>query len=513
MQSDEAPPLVSMRRIVKRFGDFVANDQIDLDLAAGEIHALLGENGAGKSTLVKMLNGLLQPDEGEILWQGEQIALASPRDASEIGISMVYQNFSLFDNLTVAENINAAFTDHDSHGFGVRALSDRIIEIGEEYDLNLDPNRPVHTLSTGERQRIEIVRALLRHPKLLILDEPTSVLTPQEAETLFHTLTKLSSGGCAILYISHKLEEVQRLCSRATILRNACVVGTCDPRNTDLGELAAMMVGTSVPDLRAPALHKIGDVRLQVEALSLASDDPHGTNLEQIHLNVHGGEIVGIAGIAGNGQSELFAVLSGEVLADESRQIMIDTLPAGLLDIESRRALGAVFIPEERLGHATVPDLRLSDNLILSRHGTDDLVHGGLIDIRRAHKLAHDVVLQFDVRSAQRNPTARTLSGGNLQKFIMGREILAQPGIMVVHQPTWGVDAGAAQSIRQALIDLAAQGTAVLVISQDLDELFDLSDRLAVLYAGRLSECLPKQNLTREMVGLMMAGSEVSHAD
>ena len=234
MQSDEAPPLVSMRRIVKRFGDFVANDQIDLDLAAGEIHALLGENGAGKSTLVKMLNGLLQPDEGEILWQGEQIALASPRDASEIGISMVYQNFSLFDNLTVAENINAAFTDHDSHGFGVRALSDRIIEIGEEYDLNLDPNRPVHTLSTGERQRIEIVRALLRHPKLLILDEPTSVLTPQEAETLFHTLTKLSSGGCAILYISHKLEEVQRLCSRATILRNACVVGTCDPRNTDL---------------------------------------------------------------------------------------------------------------------------------------------------------------------------------------------------------------------------------------------------------------------------------------
>jgi ABC-type uncharacterized transport system ATPase subunit len=513
MQSDEAPPLVSMRRIVKRFGDFVANDQIDLDLAAGEIHALLGENGAGKSTLVKMLNGLLQPDEGEILWQGEQIALDTPRDASEIGISMVYQNFSLVDTLTVAENINAAFTDHDRHGFGVRALYDRIIEISEEYDLNLDPNRPVYTLSTGERQRIEIVRALLRHPKLLILDEPTSVLTPQEAESMFQTLTKLSAGGCAILYISHKLEEVQKLCSRATILRNACVVGTCDPKTVDLAELAAMMVGSSVPALRAPALHKIGEVRLQIEALSQDADDPHGVDLQQIHLSVHGGEIVGIAGIAGNGQNELFALLSGEVLAEEPRQIVIDTLPAGLLDIESRRALGAVFIPEERLGHATVPELRLSDNLILSRHGTDDLVHGGLIDIRRAHKLAQDVVLQFDVRAAHRNPVARTLSGGNLQKYIMGREILAQPGIMVVHQPTWGVDAGAAQSIRQALIDLAAQGTAVLVISQDLDELFDLSDRMAVLFAGRLSECLPVQNLSREMIGLMMAGSEVDHAD
>jgi ABC-type uncharacterized transport system ATPase subunit len=274
-----------------------------------------------------------------------------------------------------------------------------------------------------------------------------------------------------------------------------------------------MMVGSTVPELRAPALHKIGEVRLQVEALSLSAEDPHGTDLEQIHFSVHGGEIVGIAGIAGNGQNELFAALSGECLAQESRQILIDTLPAGLLDIESRRALGAVFIPEDRLGHAAVPDLSLSDNLILSRHGTDDLVHGGLIDIRRAHKLAHDVVLQFDVRSSQRNPLAKNLSGGNLQKFIMGREILAQPGVMVVHQPTWGVDAGAAQAIRQALIDLAAQGTAVLVLSQDLDELFDLSDRLAVLYQGRLSECLPVQSVSREMIGLMMAGSEVGHAD
>ena len=512
MQTDEAPPLVSMRQIVKRFGDFVANDQIDLDLAAGEIHALLGENGAGKSTLVKILNGLLQPDDGEIHWQGELVALASPRDASELGISMVFQNFSLFDNLTVAENINAAFTDHDTHGFGVRALADRILEIGEEYDLNLDPDRPVHTLSTGERQRIEIVRALLRHPKLLILDEPTSVLTPQEAEDLFHTLEKLASGGCAILYISHKLDEVRRLCSRATILRNGQIVGTCDPKITEISELATMMVGASVPELRAPALHKIGEIRLQVDALSLESEDLHGTDLHHINFVVHGGEIVGIAGIAGNGQSELFEALSGERLAHETRQILIDTLPAGLLDIESRRALGAVFIPEDRLGHATVPDMRLSDNLILSRHGTDDLIHGGLIDIRRAHQLANDVVLQFDVRSASRNPYAQNLSGGNLQKFIMGREILAQPGVMVVHQPTWGVDAGAAQAIRQALIDLAAQGAAVLVISQDLDELFDLSDRLAVMYAGRLSECLPIQNASREVIGLMMAGREVDHA-
>ena len=512
MQTDEAPPLVSMRQIVKRFGQFVANDQINLDLAAGEIHALLGENGAGKSTLVKILNGLLQPDAGEIYWQGEQVLLKSPRDASEIGISMVFQQFSLFENLTVAENINAAFTEHDTHGFGVRALSDRIIEIGEDYDLNLDPNRPVHTLSTGERQRIEIVRALLRHPKLLILDEPTSVLTPQEAEDLFLTLEKLASGGCGILYISHKLDEVRRLCSKASILRNGRLVATCDPKSTETVEMASLMVGSSVPELRAPALHKIGDIRLHVEALSLPSQDIHGTDLHHINLDVHGGEIVGIAGIAGNGQSELFAALSGERLAQEPRHICIDTLPAGLLDIESRRALGAVFIPEERLGHATVPDMRLSDNLLLSRHGTDNLIHGGLIDIRRAHRLAHDVVLQFDVRSASKNPYARHLSGGNLQKFIMGREILAEPGVMVVNQPTWGVDAGAATAIRQALIDLAAAGTAVLLISQDLDELFDLSDRMAVIYAGRLTQTLPIQNLTREMVGMMMAGSEVDDA-
>ena len=325
-------------------------------------------------------------------------------------------------------------------------------------------------------------------------------------------MEKLASGGCGILYISHKLDEVRRLCSRATILRNGQVVGNCDPRETEIGDLASMMVGSSVPDLRAPALHKIGEIRLQVEALSLEAEDSHGTDLHHISFSVHGGEILGIAGIAGNGQSELFAALSGERLAHETRHICIDTLPAGLLDIESRRALGAVFIPEDRLGHATVPTLRLSDNLVLSRHGTDDLIHGGLIDIRRAHQLAHDVVLQFDVRAAGRNPYAHTLSGGNLQKFIMGREILAEPGVMVVHQPTWGVDAGAAQSIRQALIDLAAQGTAVLIISQDLDELFDLSDRLAVIYAGCLSASLPIQNVTREMVGLMMAGSEVDHA-
>ena len=512
MQSDEAPPLVSMRQIVKRFGDFVANDRIDLDLVAGEIHALLGENGAGKSTLVKILNGLLQPDSGELIWQGELIALDNPRDASELGISMVFQHFSLFENLTVAENINVAFTDHDTHGFGIRSLKDRILEIGEQYDLNLDPERPVHTLSAGERQRIEIVRALLRHPKLLILDEPTSVLTPLEADDLFHTLTKLADGGCAILYISHKLEEVQRLCTQATIMRHGQVVGTCDPRSTPIQEMVTLMVGTTVPDLRSPALHKIGEERLHVEGLSLPADTLHGMALQHINFSVHGGEIVGIAGIAGNGQNELFAALSGERLADEPRQILIDTLPAGLLDIESRRALGAVFIPEERLGHAAVPDLRLSDNLILSRHGTDRLVHGGLIDIRRAYHLAQDVVLQFDVRAAGRNAYARTLSGGNLQKFIMGREILAKPGVMVVHQPTWGVDAGAAQSIRQALIDLAAQGTAVLVISQDLDELFDISDRLAVMHLGQLSACYPLQSLTRDKIGLMMAGSEVDDA-
>jgi len=284
--------LVEMKGITKRFGSFTANDNINIGVERGQIHALLGENGAGKSTLMKILNGLLRPDEGEIFWKGETVQFASPQDAAKLGISMVFQHFSLFENLSVLENIAVALPGSiRQNGFNLRRLSRRIEEVGEAYGLTLSPQRPVYSLSAGERQRIEIIRALLREPKLLVLDEPTSVLTPQEADSLFVTLEQLAQKGCGLLYISHKLDEVQRLCSKATILRGGKLVGECDPRSEDVRSLAAMMVGTHVPEVRSQALHKIGDIRLEVEGLTLPAPDIHAKSLKHIMLSVHGGEV------------------------------------------------------------------------------------------------------------------------------------------------------------------------------------------------------------------------------
>ena len=499
-------PLVAMRGIVKRFGALVANDHVDLELHAGEIHALLGENGAGKSTLVKILDGLLQPDAGEIVWQGRPVALSDPQAAAALGIGMVFQHFSLFDNLTVAENIAVALPDAG----GPRALAARIVEVGRSYGLDLDPARPVWSLSAGERQRIEIVRALLREPKLLILDEPTSVLTPQEADGLFGTLERLAASGCALLYISHKLEEVKRLCSRATVMRGGKVVATCDPRQQTVARLASLMVGADVKRIRPAAAHPVGAVRLELNNLSLPSPDLHGVDLHRIVMSVQGGEILGIAGVAGNGQSEFFAALSGEQAAPRAEDVLIDGVPVGRETIEARRLRNAAFVPEERLGHAAAPRLSLSENVVLSRHATGGIVRRGMIRMGEAKRIAGDVIRIFDVRKGGEDPAAGTLSGGNLQKFVVGREILREPGVLVVDQPTWGVDAGAAATIRQALVDLSARGSAVVVISQDLDELFEIADRIAVLHAGRLSAARSARTTTREEIGVLMAGG---HAD
>ncbi|MDJ1156865.1 ABC transporter ATP-binding protein [Chelatococcus sp. SYSU_G07232] len=497
------PPLVSLRGITKRFGTLTANDHVDLDIHPGEIHALLGENGAGKSTLVKILYGLLEPSDGAILWQGEPVALQGPQQARALGIGMVFQHFSLFENLTVAENVAVAMPGD----LPIAAITERIAAVGEEYGLVLDPGRFVWTLSAGERQRIEIVRCLLQNPRLLVLDEPTSVLTPQEAERLFVTLEKLAADGCAILYISHRLEEVRRLCRTATILRAGKVVATIDPRSVRAREIAALMVGVEIGEVKAVPGHAMGPERLVVKGLSLPPEEPHGQSLREVALGVRGGEVLGIAGVAGNGQGELFAALSGERLAAAADAVRIDGTAVGLLDVTSRRRLGAAFVPEERLGHGAVPDHRLGENALLSRHGTGGLVARGFILADAARKLAFRIVDTFDVRKEGPDPRARTLSGGNLQKFVVGREILREPAVLVVNQPTWGVDAGAATVIRQALVDLAARGSAVIVISQDLDELFEVADRIAVIHAGQVSEPRPTRELTREAVGLLMTGA------
>ena len=502
-QEMQAPSLLSLRGIVKRFGAFTANDDISLDIHQGEAHGLIGENGAGKSTLVKIIYGLLEPTAGVIAFRGEPVRLRSPQDARGLGAGMVFQHFSLFDNLTVAENIALVLP----RGTPLSGLRERIHAVAARYNMPLEPDREVWTLSAGERQRIEIARCLLQDPQLIILDEPTSVLTPQEALGLFETLERLKAEGRALLYISHKLEEVRRLCDRATILRLGRKVGSCDPKQESARALAALMVGAAISDIEAPAARALGPERLSINGLSAPSEDIHGVDLKALSLTVRGGEVVGIAGVAGNGQSEFFAALSGETITPKAQTLLLDGAPAGDRGITERRQLGAAFVPEERNGHGAAGDFTLTENVILSRHATGGLTSRGLIHFEKARAIARTIIETFDVRKAGPDPAARTLSGGNLQKFVVGREILSEPGVLVINQPTWGVDAAAAGTIRQALLDLAGRGAAVLLISQDLDELFEICDRIAVMREGRLSQAQETRALTREDVGLLMAGA------
>ncbi len=501
-------PLLQAIGITKAYGPLLANDTVDLDLYRNEIHALLGENGAGKSTLVKIIYGLIQPTSGELRWMGEKIVLNGPSEARALGIGMVFQHFSLFENLTVAENVALGLDGKEAFN----AMSARLAQVSRDYGLPLDPKREVWRLSVGERQRIEIVRLLMQNPKLLILDEPTAVLTPQEADQLFVVLERLKNEGRAVLYISHKLDEVKRLCDTATILRGGKKVETCDPRKETAASMARMMVGADIGEVKAASGRKPGVPRLVIRDLSLEPDDPHGVRLKSMSLEVRGGEIVGIAGVAGNGQDEFFAALSGEHPTLQSDSVIIDGRGAGHLSVTQRRKLGAAFVPEERLGHGTAPRMKLSENALLTGHAASGMVKHGFIN-RLAMLASVDKTTEvFDVRKGRRDPEAVSLSGGNLQKFVVGREILREPGVLVVSQPTWGVDAGAAAVIRQALIDLAARGSAVLVISQDLDELFEIADRIAVMFHGTLSEPLDAAAATREKLGLLMGGSKGGEA-
>src|SRR4030081_867048 len=493
-------PLLQTVGLTKRYGNFLANDQIDIDIWPRQIHALLGENGAGKSTLVKTIYGLIQPSDGEMRWQGEKMVLSGPSEARARGIGMVFQHFSLFDNLTVAENVALGLDGKESF----KDMSARLQQVSNAYGLPLDPRREVWQLSVGERQRIEIVRALMQNPKFLILDEPTAVLTPQEADQLFVVLDRLRPGARAILYISHKLEEVKRLCDTATILRGGKKISTCNPQFETAASLARMMVGADIKEVKAPAGRHITVRALVVNDLNLEPDDPHGVRLEAISLELKGGEILGIAGVAGNGQDELFAALSGERLAPDPGTIVIDGVAAGHLSITQRRKLGAAFVPEERLRDGTGPGMKSLGKWALAR-------------LAAPGPPAAPAPKAFEGRKPKRAPEAASLSGGNLQKFIVGREILRNPAVLVVSQPTWGGDAGAPAVIRPALLALAASGAAVLVTSQDLDELAEITDRIAVMFHGHLSQPMATGDASREKLGLLMGGSsleskEAAHA-
>ncbi|MGE0232429.1 MAG: ABC transporter ATP-binding protein [Flavobacteriaceae bacterium] len=502
-KSTDTAPRIALKGISRSFPGILANDNVSMSIAPGEIHALVGENGAGKSTLVKMMYGVLRPDAGQVFWDGEPVTIDSPRTARYLGIGMVFQHFSLFEAMSVLENIALGLDEPVPR----RRLEARIRDILHTYDLPLDPRRAVHSLSAGERQRIEIVRALLLRPRLLIMDEPTSVLTPQEIERLFAALRRIAHEGCSILYISHKLDEVRRLCDSATILRGGRKVARCNPGKTSARKLAELMIGSQLGDVarQTPTSSRKRETLLSVEALTLAPASLFGTPLSDIAFSVQAGEIFGIAGIAGNGQNELFAALSGERRSAPGT-VRIGGVPVGDKSPNTRRALGLCALPEERNGHAAVPSFTLWENMVLTARRTLALTTGEVIRRGRARRFSREVVSRFDVRAASVDAEAASLSGGNLQKFVLGREIAQNPRILVVAQPTWGVDAGAAVTVRQALADLAAAGTAVVLISQDLDELRLLSDTIAVINEGRLTEAGAAATVSVEQIGLLMGG-------
>lgn len=495
------PPRLELRGLTKAYPSLVANDRVDLVVQPGEIHAVLGENGAGKSTLMKSIYGVVKPDAGDILWDGRRVQITSPAQARALGIGMVFQHFSLFETLTVTENAALGLPGKPDLG----DLARRIEAVSQRYGLAVDPQRLVHSLSVGERQRVEIIRCMLQNPRLLIMDEPTSVLTPQAVDKLFGTLRQLADGGCSILYISHKLHEIKALCHTATILRGGRVVGSCDPRQETESTMAKLMVGQEVVGCRPGARVTSGPEVLDVRQLTHRTDDPFGTDLEDLSFTVRGGEIVGIAGVSGNGQQELLSLLSGESRSSTPAAIRILGTPAGHLDPAARRRLGLGYVPEERLGRGAVPGMSLLDNALLTGH-EKGLSKRGLIDTAALGAFARHCIVDFNVKCRGPQAPADSLSGGNLQKFIVGREILQAPKLLIVAQPTWGVDVQACAFIRRTLIDLRDAGVAVLVISDDLDELFEICDGLLVIAEGRLSPVKRREDTNVEEVGLWMSG-------
>ena len=498
-KSASLSPRLQLRGITKRYPGVVANDGVALTVQPGEIHAVLGENGAGKSTLMKIIYGAVKPDAGQMQFDGQPMHVHSPQQARQMGVAMVFQHFSLFETLSVAENVWLGL----ARSLPLAEVTRRITETAAAYGLDIDPARPVHTLGVGEMQRVEIIRALLAQPRLLILDEPTSVLTPQAVDKLFVTLRQLSAEGCSILYISHKLHEIRALCSACTVMRGGRVTGVCDPREESNASLSRMMIGAEPPALqhhqRTP-----GEVVLEVHQLDLKRDSPFGVDLVDVSLQVRAGEVVGIAGVSGNGQRELLFALSGEDQRAPAASIAIANQPAGRLPPQRRRALGLHFVPEERLGRGAVPEMSLAHNLLLTRR--EAVGAFGWLRTGALRAQAVGLIERFRVKAAGPQAPARSLSGGNLQKYIMGREIDANPKLLIVSQPTWGVDVGAAAQIRAEILALRDAGCAVLVVSEELDELFELSDRLHVIAKGHLSPSVDRRDASVEQIGEWMSG-------
>src|SRR5512146_2670564 len=500
---------LQMVGIVKQFPGVRANDRVDFEVRGGEIHALLGENGAGKSTLMRQLYGLYQPDEGQILIDGKPYIFRSPADAIRAGIGMIHQHFMLVPTLTVAQNVALGLRSSRGVLLDLDQVVARIRKLTEAYGLKADPNAYVWQLSVGEQQRVEIIKALYRGAGLIILDEPTAVLTPQEVNDLFVTLRRMVQEGHSLVLISHKLHEVMDISDRVTVLRDGGVIGTRRTKEVTRDELVKMMVGRELKEIE-PRPHKPGPARLHIESLKTMGD--RGTEaLHGIGLEIHAGEIVGLAGVSGNGQRELAECLAGMRKATGGR-IVIGGKDITECTLNQRVDAGMAYIPEERMRDGAIREFSVEENLYLHDHSAPQYTRGIFLDFGKMEAHASEVVDEFAVKTPSLATPLKNLSGGNIQKLIMARELSRRPDVLIAAQPTRGVDIGATEYIHQRLLAQREAGTAILLISEDLDETLALSDRIAVIYEGRIMDIVSRKDAVAEKIGLLMAGVKPDEA-
>ncbi len=489
-------------------GGVIANNRVDFAVETGEIHALVGENGAGKSTLMNMLYGLVKPDSGHIFYNEEPVTISTPQKAISMGIGMVHQHFQLVPSLTVAENVALGYEKKRGGLFVDRQNTAAVVrQLSQEYGLQVDPSERLGGLSVGEQQRVEILKVLYREAQLLILDEPSAVLTPQEVEDLFEVLRRLAASGRTVIFITHKLNEVMALCQRATVLRGGEVVGTVDVADTNTEQLAEMMVGRSIERVTTTA-----DAKPQTEAKLIlrevsATDDQQLPALVDINLTLYSGEIVGVAGVEGNGQSELIQVIAG-LRQPTSGDVVMGLQRLNDLSRRERRLQGLSLIPEDRNEQGLSKDMAIWENVVVTRYNTDEFTgQGGVMHIGKVKRFAQGLIELFSVRTPNSNVQVRNLSGGNAQKVVIAREMAQQPNVFIAAQPTRGLDVGAAQFVHEKLLEIRGKGAGVLLISADLDELLALSDEIVVMYEGRIVGRMAQAEATREKLGLLMTGS------